>query len=193
MNDSSKNPTLDLLARRRSVAPILLHGPGPTPAQLTHLLTLATRVPDHGKLAPWRFILFQGDARLRAGAIIADVFAQDNPQAPADRLAIEAKRLAHAPLVVAVVSRAAPHVKIPEWEQQLSAGAVAMSLAIAAKAMGFSTAWLTDWIGYDRRVLTRFGLAEHERIAGFVHVGMADIVPEDRVRPNLADLVTHFE
>ena len=193
MNDSAKNPTLDLLARRRSVAPILMHGPGPTPAQLTQLLTLATRVPDHGKLAPWRFILFQGDARLRAGEIIAAVFAQDNPQAPADRRAIEAKRLAHAPLVVAVVSRAAPHVKIPEWEQQLSAGAVAMSLAIAAKAMGFSTAWLTDWIGYDRRVLARFGLAEHERIAGFVHVGMADIVPEDRVRPNLTDLVTHFE
>ena len=193
MNDSAKNPTLDLLARRRSVAPILMHGPGPTPAQLTQLLTLATRVPDHGKLAPWRFILFQGDARLRAGEIIAAVFAQDNPQAPADRRAIEAKRLAHAPLVVAVVSRAAPHVKIPEWEQQLSAGAVAMSLAIAAKAMGFSTAWLTDWIGYDRRVLAQFGLAEHERIAGFVHVGMADIVPEDRVRPNLTDLVTHFE
>lgn len=193
MNESAINPTLDLLARRRSVAPILLHGPGPTPAQLTQLLTLATRVPDHGKLAPWRFILFQGDARLRAGEIIAALFAQDNPQAPADRLAIEARRLAHAPLVVAVVSRAAPHIKIPEWEQQLSAGAVAMTLAIAAKAMGFSTAWLTDWIGYDRRVLARFGLSEHERIAGFVHIGMADIVPEDRARPVLADLVTHFE
>ena len=193
MNESAVNSTLDLLAHRRSVAPILLHGPGPTPAQLTQLLTLATRVPDHGKLAPWRFILFQGDARLKAGEIIAAVFKQDNSAAPPERVAIEAKRLAHAPLVVAVVSRAAPHIKIPEWEQQLSAGAVAMSLAIAAKAMGFSTAWLTDWIGYDRRVLAQFGLAEHERIAGFVHIGMADSVPEDRVRPNLADLVTHFE
>ena len=192
MNETMAHPALDLLARRRSVAPILLHGPGPTPGQLQQLLTLAARVPDHGKLAPWRFIVFEGDAGRRAGGIIASLFAQDNPGAPAERIAIEARRLALAPLVIAVVSRAAPHVKIPEWEQVLSAGAVAMNLKIAAGAMGFASAWLTEWYGYDRRVLAQLGVGTHEKLAGFVHIGRADTIPEDRVRPVLADLVTYF-
>lgn len=156
------------------------------------MLALASRVPDHGKLAPWRFIVFEGDARLRAGNIIRTVFLADHPEAPDERLAMEAGRLAQAPLVIGVVSRAAPHVKIPEWEQVLSAGAVAMNLTIAARAHGYSAAWLTEWYAYDRRVLDGLGLAGHEKIAGFLHVGHAAKVPEDRIRPVLADITTHF-
>src|ERR1044072_4582624 len=114
---------LDLLKTRRSVKPIELTGPGPAPAELDTLLTVASRVPDHGKLTPWRFIVFEGDARLKAGDTIAAVFRAANPQATDEQAAFERNRLARAPLVVAVVSRAAPHVKMPEWAEAVPAGA----------------------------------------------------------------------
>lgn len=183
---------LALQSRRRSVPPQSLQGPGPTAEQLNTLLTIAARVPDHGKLAPWRFIVFEGDGQIRAGALIATVFAQDNPQADQKRLEIERRRLALAPLVVGIVSRAAPHVKIPEWEQLMSAGAVGMNLTLAANAMGYATSWLSEWYAYDRRVLEGLGLAAHEKMAGFVHIGSPSITLEDRVRPVLADIVTRF-
>jgi nitroreductase len=184
--------TLDMMARRRSVAPIALHEPGPDARQLERLLTLATRVPDHGKLAPWRLIVFQGEGRERAGAALAEVFLEDQPDADPDRIAFERNRFTRSPLVIGVVSRATPHVKIPEWEQTLSAGAVCMSLVFAANAMGFATSWITEWCAYDRRVLRRFGLAEHEKMAGFVHVGRASAAPEDRARPALAEVVAYY-
>ena len=186
------NETIDLLATRRSVAPVALDGPGPNAAELAILLKLAARVPDHGKLAPWRFIVFEGEARHRAGAVIAEIFAQNQPEASPEKLDLERKRLARAPLVVAVVSRAAPHVKIPEWEQVLSAGAVCQNLNVAAKALGFASSWLTEWYAYDARVLERFGLEGHEKIAGFVHIGRAAAVPEDRVRPVMDEIVTRY-
>src|SRR5581483_10424016 len=114
---------LDLLTTRRSVKPIELGDPGPTAAELATLLTVASRVPDHGKLTPWRFIVFEGDARLKAGETIARVFRDKRPDATPEQIEFEGKRRARAPLVIAVVSRAGPHVKIPEWEQVLSAGA----------------------------------------------------------------------
>lgn len=186
------NDMLSMLSARRSVPPLALQGPGPAPAQLDDLLRIAARVPDHGKLAPWRFIVFDGDARSRAGEIIARVFEADNPGADAERVDIERKRLALAPLVIGVVSRAAPHVKIPDWEQVLSAGAACMNLVVAANAMGFSASWLTQWYAYDRRVLDAFGLAAHEKMAGFVHIGRARSPIEDRGRPDMAAIVTRF-
>jgi nitroreductase len=183
---------LELLKTRRSVKPMELGGPAPTAAEIETLLTIATRVPDHGKLTPWRFILFEGDARLTAGETIADVFRADHPDATPDQIAFERQRLARAPLVIAVVSRASPHVKIPEWEQQLSAGAAAMSLVMAAHAMGYAASWITEWYAYDRSVLDKLGVAVNERIAGFVHIGRPAKPPEDRERPELADIVTHF-
>ena len=149
-------------------------------------------MPDHGKLAPWRFIVFAGEARDRAGAIIADAFAADEPDAAPERVASERNRLARAPLVIGVVSAARPHVKIPEWEQVLSAGAVCTNLIVAANALGFGTAWLTEWFAYDRRVLDAFGLAPDESVAGFIHVGRPGEIPSDRPRPVLADIVTRF-
>ena len=183
---------LELLKTRRSVKPIELAGPGPSAAEIETLLTLAARVPDHGKLVPWRFIVFEGDARLKAGAAIAAKFGRDNPQATPDQIEFERRRLARAPLVIAVVSRAAPHVKIPEWEQLMSAGAAAMNLLTAAHALGYHATWLTEWYAYDRDALDALGLAAHERITGFVHIGRAAQPPEDRPRPALSDIVTRY-
>jgi nitroreductase len=183
---------LELLKTRRSVKPMELGGPGPNASEIETLLTIATRVPDHGKLTPWRFIVFEGDARLKAGETIASVFRADHPEATPDQLAFERQRLARAPLVIAIVSRAAPHVKIPEWEQQLSAGAAAMNLVTAAHAMGYAASWITEWYSYDRRVLDTFGVAANERIAGFVHIGRPAKPPEERDRPKLADIVTNY-
>ena len=188
----TSDPTIALLRRRRSVPPMTMTGPGPSAGEMDMILSLAARVPDHGKLAPWRFIVFEGEARARAGALIAEIYAGDNPDAPPNRVELEKKRLQHAPTVVAVVSRAAPHAKIPEWEQLMSAGAASMNLIVAANAMGFATAWLTEWYSYDARVAAALGLQPHEKLAGFVHVGRPTVAVEDRVRPVLADIVSRF-
>lgn len=174
------------------MAPHLLAEPGPTADELDALLTIAVRVPDHGRLTPWRFIVLEGEARRRAGEAIVAAYQADDPNADATRVAAERNRLARAPLVVAVVSRARPHVKIPEWEQTMSAGAVCMSLVIAANAMGFGTSWLTEWYAFDRRILDALGLDPNETIAGFIHIGRITTPPVERPRPALADIVTRF-
>ncbi len=186
------NPMLELLKTRRSVAVLAMQGPAPDAGQLQDLLTVASRVPDHGKLAPWRFIVFEGAARERAGEIIAAEFVKRNPGAEAQQIEIERKRFMHAPVVIGVVSRAGAHPKIPEWEQVLSAGAVCMNLEVAAHAMGFVSCWLTQWYSYDDNVMAAFGLKPGEKIAGFVHIGRKDGAVEDRPRPALADIVTRF-
>jgi len=183
---------LELLKTRRSIKPMELIAPAPSPAEIDTLLTIASRVPDHGKLTPWRFIVFEGAARAAAGEIIAEVFLASRPDATPDQIGFERQRLARAPLVIAVVSRAGPHVKIPEWEQELSAGASAMSLVIAAHAMGYAASWITEWYAYDRAVLERLGLAADERMAGFVHIGTPVKPPEDRPRPPLAAIVSRY-
>ena len=183
---------IDLLKSRRSVKPMELRAPGPGTEELETLLTIASRVPDHGKLTPWRFLIFQGAARDAAGDTIAAVFKANNPQASDDQIAFERSRLARAPLVIAVISRAGPHVKIPLWEQQLSSGAAAMNLVIAAHALGYAASWLTEWYAYDRAVLDALGLEPNERIAGFVHIGTAEKAPEDRPRPALDQVASHY-
>jgi nitroreductase len=186
------NDTLTLLQRRRSVAPHKLAGPGPSAEELDTLLTIASRVPDHGRLTPWRFLVIEGEARPRVGETIAAAFRADNPGASPETATFERNRLARAPLVVGVVSRVQPHVKIPDWEQTLSAGAAAMTLVIAANAMGFATSWITEWYAFDRRVLDALGLAPGERIAGFVHIGRPTEPPVERPRPALPDIVTRL-
>ncbi len=185
-------PMIDVLKTRRSVKPVLMQDSPPAAAEIESILTVAARTPDHGKLVPWRFIVLEGEARHRAGDVIAASFAADNPKADAEALAYERNRLARAPLVIAVVSRVSPHAKIPEWEQTLSVGAVCMNLTVAANALGFGTNWLTEWYSYDRRVLDGLGLTASERMAGFIHIGRSDAPVQDRERPVLADIVTRF-
>jgi nitroreductase len=183
---------IELLKTRRSLKPVELIAPGPSPAEVDTLLTIASRVPDHGKLTPWRFIVFEGEARLKAGAAIEAAFRIKYPDAKPEQIEYEQKRLARAPLVIAVVSRAAAHVKIPEWEQVLSAGAASMSLVLAAHALGYAANWITEWYAYDRRVLDALGLKDNERIAGFIHIGTPAHPPDDRPRPPLKEIATRF-
>jgi nitroreductase len=183
---------IELLKTRRSVKPREMSGPGPSPAELETILTIGARVPDHGKLAPWRFIIFEGDARVRAGEIIAKVFARKNPQATEADLEVERKRLTDAPLVIGVVSFTRPHPKVPAFEQELSAGASAMNIVTAATALGYGAAWLTGWFAFDRDVLDGFGLKPDEKLAGLIHIGTPSKPNEDRPRPNLSEIVTRF-
>jgi nitroreductase len=183
---------VELLKTRRSVKPREMNGPGPSPEELETILTIGARVPDHGKLTPWRFIVFEGNARARAGEIIASVFARKHPQATAAEIDIEKRRLADAPLVIGVVSFTKPHPKVPAWEQELSAGASAMNMVTAASALGYGANWLTGWFAFDRDVLDGLGLKPDEKLAGFIHVGTPSKPSEDRPRPALADIVTRF-
>jgi nitroreductase len=186
------NDTIALLKRRRSVPPPMMSGPGPTSEELATILTIASRVPDHGKLAPWRFVVFEGQARERAGRIALELRLADKPNLDEAARAEELRRFIRAPLVVCVVSRAAPHVKIPEWEQVLSAGAACMNMILAARALGFSATWHTEWMAYDARFRAAIGLADHERVAGFIHMGKTTATIEDRPRPPLEEIVTAF-
>jgi nitroreductase len=183
---------LELLKIRRSVKPREMTAPGPSAAELDTILTIGARVPDHGKLAPWRFIVFEGEARERAGDVIAKVFAAKNPQAATSDIEMEKKRLMDAPLVIAVVSFTKPHPKVPPWEQELSAGASAMNIVTAATALGYGACWLTGWFAFDRDVLDGFGLKADEKLAGLIHIGTVSKPSEDRPRPALSDIVTRF-
>ena len=183
---------LELLKTRRSVKPREMTGPGPSPADLETILTIGARVPDHGKLAPWRFIVFEGDARARAGDVIAAVFARKNPNASPSDIEVEKRRLTDAPLVIGVVSFTKPHPKVPPWEQELSAGASAMNIVTAATALGYGACWLTGWFAFDRDVLDGLGLKADEKLAGLIHIGTVSRPNEDRPRPVLSDLVTRF-
>jgi len=184
---------IELLKTRKSVSTSFLAAPGPDAAQLDEILTIASRVPDHGKLAPWRFIVFEGDARIKASEALGALFREKNPEAEAKKLEDERRKLAQAPVVVAVVSRAAPHVKIPEFEQLLAAGNAAMTLVLAAHALGFTAQWVTGWIAYDADAGRILGLEPGERFVGFIHIGTSTVPYQDRPRPNLADVVTRWE
>ena len=183
---------IELLKTRRSVKPRDMTGPGPSAAELDTILTIGARVPDHGKLAPWRFIVFEGDARLRAGEIIAGVFAKKHPQATQAEIDVEKRRLTDAPLVIGLVSFTKPHPKVPAYEQELSAGASAMNIVTAATALGYGACWLTGWFSFDRDVLDGLGLKPEEKLAGFIHIGTVSKPSEDRPRPALSDIVTRF-
>jgi nitroreductase len=189
---ASMPDAIELLKTRRSVKPREMSGPGPSPADLDTILTIGARVPDHGKLTPWRFIVFESDGRLRAGEIIAKVFAQKNPQATEADLAVEKKRLTDAPLVIGIVSITRPHPKVPAFEQEMSAGASAMNIVTAATALGYGAAWLTGWFSFDRDVLDGFGLKPDEKLIGLVHIGTPAKPNEERPRPVLSEIVTRF-
>jgi nitroreductase len=183
---------IDLLKTRRSVKPREMTSPGPSSAELETILTIGARVPDHGKLAPWRFIIFEGDARARAGEAIAGVFARKNPNASPAEIDVEKWRLTDAPLVIGVVSLTKPHPKVPPWEQEMSAGASAMNIVTAATALGYGACWLSGWFSFDRDVLDAFGLKADEKLAGLIHIGTVSRPSEDRPRPVLSDIVTRF-
>lgn len=187
------NPTLRHLLTRRSVSANALTEPGPDKEQLDQILTAAARVPDHKKLVPWRFIVFEGASRETFGRVIAEACQAEEREPSALRLELEAKRFVRAPTVVAVISRIVPNPAVPEWEQILSAGAVCQNLIVAATALGFGAQWITEWYAFSAGVREALHLAENERVAGFIYIGTAKDKPEERDRPALADIVTTWQ
>ena len=187
------NPTLEILLARRSVSANALAEPGPNPAELELMMRAASRVPDHKKLVPWRFLLFQGEARSQFGKVLAGICQAEEKDPSAFRLETEANRFLRAPLVIAVISRVVKNPGAPEWEQVLSAGAACQNLLIAATALGYGAQWITEWYGYSQGVRVALKLAENERVAGFVYVGTAKEKPDERDRPSLADIVQSWQ
>jgi nitroreductase len=167
--------------------------PGPADSEIERLFAAAIRVPDHGKLTPWRLIVIRGDARGRLGAAFAAIHRRSDPQAPESVIAKDRERFSFAPLIVAVVARVTPqHPKVPEQEQVLSAGCVAYNLLLGAQALGYGAQWLTGWAAYDREAAALLGLGDDERIIGFVHIGSAREAAPERTRPDVAGLVSEW-
>lgn len=189
LND--RTSPLSLLATRRSGRPRDMAAPGPDASQLDAMLTIAARTPDHGKLAPWRFVIVGADQRDRLAEVITSAYRADRPQAA--RLEIEALQgfARQAPTLVVVLSSPKPESHIPLWEQELSAGAACMNLLHAAHAMGFVAGWLTGWAAYSDAVRDAFGAAP-ARIAGFVFIGSPSQPLEERARPDLGQTVSHW-
>jgi nitroreductase len=177
----------------RSSAPIPeLKEPAPSDAEIETLIRVATRVPDHGRLQPWRFILYRGDSRVEVGKRLAEIAEKREGPLPEGRRQQELSRFSRAPLVVGVVSSPKPSPKIPEWEMLLSGAAAAMNLVIAANAMGYGTNWITNWYSDVPEARTMLGLAPHERVVGFVHIGTYAGPPVDRPRPEPASVVADY-
>jgi len=186
------HPIFDFLAQRSSTPISAISGPAPEGEELAVLLKVAARVPDHGRLTPWRFILYRGDARLKVGEYLAQRAEEIEGPMPEGRKEKELTRFSRAPLVVGVVSSPVAHERIPEWEQFLSAGAVAMNLCTAANALGYASNWITNWYSDDASARAFLGLAPNERVAGFVHIGTAANKMPERPRADMDKIVTEY-
>lgn len=183
---------LALMERRRSAPLRGLVEPGPTAEELSRMLRLAARVPDHGRLVPWRFIVIAGDARSELGARLDALYAEQNPDLAPSKADMWTLYLQRAPVTVVLVARPDPSAKVPEWNQVLSAGAAGMALTLAASAMGFVTQWLLKWPGRDPQAAALVGAKPGERIAGFIHIGRPVTIVEDRPRPALDEIVAYW-
>ena len=175
---------LDCLDARRSIPAKQLAAPGPDEVTLLRMLQSAVRVPDHGKRVPFRFLRIAGDARIALGERLAARALERDPEAAESALEKDRMRLAHAPVVIAVIARLGPDEKIPESERFSSAACVCFALLQAAQGCGFGAQWLTGWPAYDSEVLRLLGLDEHERVAGFIHIGTPKIEAPERDRPD---------
>jgi nitroreductase len=181
---------LGLLLSRRSGSAKAMGKPGPDKAQLADILRAGARAPDHGKLFPWRFIVFQGDGRSRAGDILAEAAKQDGERDK--QVEEERARFTRAPVVIGVISAAREQHKIPVWEQELSAGAVCQNILIAAAAQGFVGQWVTEWYAYHPAVKEKLGLKAGERVAGFIYLGTSKDELEERPRPEMEEITIWF-
>lgn len=188
------NQVLELLRNRRSAKIALLKEPGPSASDIDTILATAARVPDHKRLVPWRFIVFEGEARARFGDVLAETLKEEAAEEPSSvRLEMEQQRFLRAPLVIAVISRTQAVAGVPEIEQLLSAGAATYNLCLAANALGYGTCWVTEWYAFSRRIDRALGLAGNERVAGFVYVGTEIEKQADRDRPVMSEIVSRWQ
>ncbi len=183
---------IEQLLTRRSVTANELSEPGPDRQEISQILAAAHRVPDHGKIGPWRFVIFSGDARSRFSQQLAEMYAEENPEATEKLLEFESSRLTRAPLVVAVIASPVEHPKIPEWEQLLSVGAACQNILVAALSLGYAAQWLTEWYSYSNKVNALLELNSHERIAGFIYIGSSATKPDERQRPSLEERLRYW-
>jgi nitroreductase len=183
---------IDFLLTRRSIHIRTMQGPGPGDADLRKILEAGMRVPDHGRLTPWRFVVIRGDARKTLGDKIAELYRANNPGAIDEQVEIERERLMRAPLVVAVVSKVVKEHKIPVWEQTLSSGAACQNILIAALSMGYAAMWVTEWYSYNADFKAALGLAPDDQIAGLVYLGTEGGAVEERARPSYDDIVSEW-
>ena len=186
------DPVIDLLLKRRSLVAAKITEPGPTAEELEIILRCATRVPDHGKLTPWRIQVIQGEARADVGRIWGDVFKRKNPDATEEQIQFEYERPTRAPLMLAVSTKI-ENDRIPVWEQVLSGAAVCQNALIAAHALGYHSQWLSEWPNYDEDVKSRMGLELEDRFLGFIYIGTASEPPVERPRPEFDDVVSYWE
>ena len=184
--------TIDYLLNRRSVKAKDLITPAPNASALTCILKAATRVPDHGKLCPWRILVLHKEGQAKLGEIFARRFAALNPEASDKQVQFERDRPQRAPLLLVVLSTPVESMKAPLWEQQLSAGAVCMNILHASHRLGFGGNWLTEWPAYDSEILTALGGKTGDAVAGFIYLGSIGIPPEERERPRLEDVVSEW-
>jgi len=184
--------TIDFLTTRRSTVARMMDGPGPGDEDLKRIMEAGMRVPDHGRLTPWRFIVIRGDAREKLGDVIAEAYKKNNPDAIEEQVEIEQERLTRAPVVIAVVSRVQKEHKIPEWEQILSSGAACQTMLIAAQSIGYAAQWLTEWYAYDANVKQAIGAESGDEIAGFLYLGNGTGELSDRARPAYDDIVSEW-
>jgi len=176
------------LQTRRSVPAKFMSGPGPDEFQIRALIEIASRVPDHGKIAPWRFVRYTPDYCVRLGERIVERFQQLNSESSDEMLSLERERFTRSPVVIALISSTRDHPKVPKWEQVLSAGAAGMNLLVAANALGFDAQWLSEWVAFDETLANDFGVLEGEKIAGFIHIGTKTMPKTERDRPNINDI-----
>ncbi|HLM54212.1 MAG TPA: nitroreductase [Pseudoxanthomonas sp.] len=186
------SPLLQALDQRRSVPSRQLQAPGPDPETLLLILQTAVRVPDHGKLVPFRFIRIAGDARGALGDVLAARTLARDPGAAQAAVDKDRARFSHAPVIVAVVARLARGHKVPEQEQLMTAGSVCFALLQAAQALGFGAQWLTGWAAYDPVVAGVLGLQANETVAGFIHIGTPRLQVPERERPDAASLLVDW-
>ena len=184
---------IDLMLTRRSAKAATLVPPAPSDEELETILRAATRVPDHGKLTPWRIQVLRPDGQARLGAVLADLFTTEHPDANAKQIAFEANRPQRAPLLLIVTAKLQESKRIPRMEQMLSAGAVCYGLLMATRALGYGANWLTEWPAYRPEVARALGHdPETDQIVGLVYVGTPSETPAERPRPELADIVTEW-
>ena len=183
---------IDFLLSRKSAPIAELREPAPGDDEIATLIRVASRVPDHGRLIPWRFIVYRGAARHRIGDMLAKRAEEREGPLPEARVEQEKARFSRAPLVIGVIHCPRDNPKIPRWEMLLSGGAAAMNLVLAANALGYSTNWITNWYSDDEEGRRILGLAPEERVVGFVHIGtFSGDVPE-RPRPEVETLISEY-
>lgn len=182
----------EFLLKRRSIVVRNMAEPGPTDSDLENILRAGMRVPDHGRLTPWRFKVIRGDAREKMGPILGAAFRKANPDCIDEQVEIEEERFTRAPMIIAIVSRTVPEHKIPEWEQILSSGAACQNMLTAALGMGYAAQWITEWYAYNDDVKAALGFEANDRIAGFLYLGTRTEEPTDRLRPDYEDIVSEW-